>query len=155
MLQRIIIISSIALSFAMFNVLAKQVDAKDSESVIHIEEKAKAEKRKSKDLLDEYINFDGIAVVKFSAVWCGPCKKFVPVFEALAKELNEVAVDKKKMNIKYLAIDIDACSDVANQYKVRSVPTVIFFKNGKKVETITGFQSKQEMITTIKALAQK
>ncbi len=124
-----------------------------SEAVVHVEEKAKSSKRTPKALLDEYINFDGISVVKFSALWCGPCKQFAPIFETAAEEMKSITIDNKDIEIKYFAVDIDSCQDIADQYSVRSVPTIVFFKDGKKIASVTGYQSKDALIKKIKEIA--
>lgn len=76
------------------------------------------------------------AVVDFYATWCGPCKMFVPIFE-------EVSNDKNKNFIK---LDVDKHSDVAREYGVMSIPTIILFKDGKEAKRHTGFMSKDDFI---------
>ena len=74
------------------------------------------------------------AVVDFYATWCGPCKMFAPIFE-------EVSNDKE---INFVKIDVDNYSDIAREYGVMSIPTIILFKDGKEVKRHTGFMSKEE-----------
>ena len=74
-----------------------------------------------------------IEVKKFSASWCGPCKTLVPTF-------NEVK--NSYTGVTFTEYDIDERSDVAAQYAIRSVPTVIIEKDGAVVKRIMGAQSK-------------
>ena len=74
-----------------------------------------------------------IEVKKFSASWCGPCKTLAPIF-------NEVK--NSYTGVTFTEYDIDERSDVAAQYAIRSVPTVIIEKDGAIVKRIMGAQSK-------------
>ena len=74
----------------------------------------------------------------FSATWCGPCKVFKPV-------MNEIA--GKGYHVEF--IDIDSLSDLAQQYNVRSVPTVVIEENGKEVNRIIGAVSKQSIMENL------
>lgn len=96
--------------------------------------------------LDEYVqasnvehwddsNFDhaieeGIVVVDFYAEWCPPCRKFGPVFEQVAGELEGSALFGK--------VNVDNGRRVASQYSVSSIPTIILFKDGKEIQRKTG-----------------
>jgi len=73
-------------------------------------------------------------VVDFSAAWCGPCKQLTPIIDDLAKEYEgQVKVGK---------VDIDQSQEVAGRYGIMSVPTVLFFKGGEKVDTLVGLNAK-------------
>jgi len=74
-----------------------------------------------------------IVVKKFSASWCGPCQALRPIFE-------EVKV--RYSNVKFEEVDVDENYELASQYGVRSVPTVVIEKNGAEVSRFTGLQSK-------------
>jgi thioredoxin 1 len=74
-----------------------------------------------------------IEVKKFSASWCGPCKTLAPTF-------NEVK--NSYTGVTFTEYDIDDSSDIAAQYGIRSVPTVIIEKDGTIVKRMTGAQSK-------------
>ena len=74
----------------------------------------------------------------FSAVWCGPCKSFKPVMNEIAGEGHSVQF-----------VDIDQSQELAQQYNVRSVPTVIIEENGKEINRIVGAVSKQQVLSNI------
>lgn len=76
-------------------------------------------------------------LVDFWAPWCGPCKMIGPFIEESAKEF-----DKK---IKVCKINIDDNPKIATHYGVMSIPTLMFFKNGKVMDQIVGALSKQEL----------
>jgi thioredoxin 1 len=87
---------------------------------------------------NEVLNFDGVALVDFFAVWCGPCKMQGPIVDELEKEFAGQPVKIGK-------IDVDESNDLAQKYQVMSVPTLILFKNGEPVETMVGLQSKEAL----------
>ena len=68
-------------------------------------------------------------VVCFSAKWCGPCKNFVPVLQALATQ---------HPSIIFIKVDIDACEDIANEYNISSIPTTIIMRVGQTFEILSG-----------------
>ena len=74
----------------------------------------------------------------FSATWCGPCKTFKPV-------MNEVAGEGHSVQF----IDIDQSPELAQQYNVRSVPTVVVVENGSEVNRVMGAVSKQQILGTL------
>ena len=74
-----------------------------------------------------------LEVKKFSASWCIPCKQLTPV-------INEIK--SKFSNVRFEEYDVDEASDIASQFGIRSVPTVILVKDGKEVKRIVGAQSK-------------
>ncbi|MCX6245649.1 MAG: thioredoxin [Bacteroidetes bacterium] len=83
----------------------------------------------------------GIVLVDFWAAWCGPCKLMAPV-------LNDVAetVDGKATIAK---LNVDDHRATATQFKIRSIPTMILFKNGKEVTRFTGVKSKDTILKEI------
>lgn len=74
------------------------------------------------------------AVVDFYANWCGPCKMFGPIFEEVSGEKD----------INFVKIDVDKFSDIAREYGVMSIPTIILFENGMEIKRFTGFMSKEK-----------
>lgn len=85
---------------------------------------------------------DGLVLVYLTADWCGPCKSFGPILQDLAKT--------QQLNL--IKINIDEDSDLASEYNVRGIPTVLFFKNGELKETSTGNIPKSKLISIIEIL---
>lgn len=73
-------------------------------------------------------------VVDFWATWCGPCRMVAPIIEELAKEYDGKIVVGK--------CDVEECEDLALEYGIRNIPTVLFFKNGEVVDKMIGAQGK-------------
>lgn len=92
----------------------------------------------------EVLNSDLPVLVDFYADWCGPCKMMGPVVEEMAKQYDG------KMKVGKLNIDEEM--DIAQKYRVMSIPTFIFFKNGQAVETHVGSMSKDELEDKIKGM---
>ncbi len=98
------------------------------------------------------INFQGVAVVKFYATWCQPCKVYAPIFEQASQD-TEVTVGNKKIQIKYISIDIDKFSKVAAYCKVGPIPTTLFYKNGVLKETVRGRMTLDVLKNKIQQIA--
>lgn len=92
--------------------------------------------------LNRILGMQKPVVVKFSAQWCGPCRQFEPIFNS---------VSAQQSNVEFVKVDIDRSKDIASKYNVRSIPTTIFFKNGREVGRINGAPSKGEFINKIKS----
>lgn len=93
-----------------------------------------------KIIKDEDFNLEikeGIVVVDFYADWCNPCKMLAPIFEELASEMEGKA--------KFLKVDVAERRDIADRFKVRTIPTVLIFRKSNKVETIVGFTNKENL----------
>lgn len=73
---------------------------------------------------------EGLSVVDFWAVWCGPCRVIAPVIEQLAKEYDG--------KVRFAKLDVDNNQQTAMKYTIRSIPTLLFFKDGKPVDTVVG-----------------
>ena len=84
----------------------------------------------------EVLQTEGIVMVDFWAAWCGPCKMLSPIVDQIAEEHPEIKVCKVK---------IDEEPSLAIDYKVMSIPTLLVFKNGEKVNMSIGVQSKSDI----------
>ena len=94
--------------------------------------------------LESVVKDNNIALVDFWAPWCGPCRMLAPVLDQLAEEF------KDKANI--VKVDTDKNQDLAVNLGIRSVPTVMFFKNGVLIESIVGVKSKDFYISKLNEL---
>lgn len=93
----------------------------------------------SGDDFNQFIE-SGVVVVDFYADWCGPCKKLHPIFTQLAQNYQG--------KVRFAKINIDNARSIANQYNVKTIPTVILFKNGKEIKR-HGPGTKQQLINWI------
>lgn len=96
-----------------------------------------------------------VVMIKFSAHWCPPCKAWAPIVTSFAKNNKQITVNDKVLNIAYLAIDIDEYPSIANSYRVSSIPTALYFKEGKLVDRTTGSIAAKELAKKIEAVARK
>ena len=85
----------------------------------------------------------GCTVVDFSATWCGPCKMLAPVLEEVSEELTD---------IDFYNVDIDADADLAMEFGIMSVPTLLVMKDGEKKGILVGFKQKDALLEDIKKL---
>lgn len=87
------------------------------------------------------INDNGKVLVDCYATWCGPCKMLSPIIEQVASTTDDV---------KFYKLDIDEAEEVAGEYEIMSIPTLLFFKDGKLEATKVGFAPKEEIEEMIK-----
>lgn len=80
-------------------------------------------------------------LVDFFASWCGPCKIMSPIVDEVAEELKEKAVVGK--------LNTEEAQQIAQEYNIMSIPTVILFRNGEVKETLVGLQTKDKLIEII------
>jgi thioredoxin 1 len=79
---------------------------------------------------DEIEKAQGLAIVDFWAAWCGPCRMVAPVIEQLASE--------HAGTLKVAKMDVDANQQTSMKYNIRSIPSILFFKDGKHIDTVVG-----------------
>jgi len=85
----------------------------------------------------EVIGHNGVVMIDFWAVWCGPCRMIAPTVEELAKEYTG--------KIKVMKLNTDENPDIASRYKIMGIPTIIFFKNGQEADRIVGAVPKPQL----------
>ncbi len=84
-------------------------------------------------------------LVDFWAPWCGPCRALAPTIHSLATDLSGQA--------KIGQVDVDENPDLAAEYGVQSIPTLVFFKDGKQVDRIVGHAQREALESMLRALA--
>lgn len=94
--------------------------------------------------LEDILKDNKVVIIDFWAQWCGPCKAFGPIFEEVAKEKDGL--------VKFVKVDVDKNSKVAALYNIRSIPTVLFIKDGQVVKTRIGVMPKYELTETVDVL---
>lgn len=83
-------------------------------------------------------------MIDFWAVWCGPCRMLSPTVDEIAGEYEGKAVVAK--------CNVDDADEVAMQFRIRNIPTLLFFKNGELVERLVGVVSKQEITSILDSM---
>lgn len=92
----------------------------------------------------EVIKAQGLVMIDFWAPWCAPCRIISPTVEELSKEY----VGK----MKFLKLNTDENSDIASRYNIMGIPTLMFFKDGNKIDAIVGAIPKQQLKAKIDSL---
>jgi thioredoxin 1 len=93
---------------------------------------------------NEVLKAQGLVMIDFWAAWCGPCRMISPTVEELAKEYAG--------KIKVMKLNTDENSEIASRYKIMGIPTIMFFKDGAKLDHIVGVVPKQQLKTKIDSL---
>ncbi|MHB8881690.1 MAG: thioredoxin [Thermodesulfovibrionales bacterium] len=91
----------------------------------------------------EILQAKGLVMVDFWAVWCGPCRMIAPTVEELAKEYAG--------KMKVAKLNTDDNPDIASNYKIMGIPTLIFIKDGKQIDQIVGVAQKSQLKAKIDA----
>lgn len=98
----------------------------------------------SLNTFNDFIRDNDKVFVKFSASWCAPCKASHPVFEKLSTQFKLV---------KFVAVDVDSGSEIANKYNIKGIPAFIVIRNGQASTPVTGFDGSRTIQTLTTRLA--
>ncbi len=89
----------------------------------------------NEESFNKAIHSKNVVIVDFHAEWCGPCKTLGPIMEEVSNK-----------GIIVYSVDVDEHRSLAQEYSVSSIPTVLFFKNGKKVDQFVGVKEMEDII---------
>lgn len=90
----------------------------------------------------EVLDTDKTILIDFWASWCGPCKMLSPIIDEVANEVAD--------NIKICKVNIDEQQDLATQFGIMSIPTLVVIKNGQIINNSVGVRSKEEILEMLK-----
>jgi thioredoxin 1 len=91
----------------------------------------------------QMIKSDNLSVIKMGAIWCGPCRVLAPILQSVSEKFEDV---------NFGEIDVDNQPEIAREQSVRSVPTILFFKNGEIVDKMVGLQQAEVYESKINSL---
>ncbi len=84
----------------------------------------------------EVTNSEGLVIIDFWAPWCGPCKLLGPIFEKVSDEYDDV---------KFVKVDVDEAQDVAAEFNIMSIPTLVILKGGETLDQQMGALSEEQL----------
>ena len=91
----------------------------------------------------ELLQDEKLVIVDFWAVWCGPCRMLSPVLDEVEEEMPD--------KITVVKVNVDDADEIAMRYRIMSIPTLLFFKNGQVVDKTVGAMPKNVLIDKINA----
>lgn len=95
----------------------------------------------------EVLDSNQLVLLDFWASWCGPCKMMSPILDDVAAEVND--------QVRIGKVNVDEEQELAQQFKILSIPTLLFIKNGKIVKSEIGVRPKNQILSILKELADK
>lgn len=99
---------------------------------------------KDKVQFEELTSQDKLTVVDFFATWCGPCKMLAPVLVELAENMGD--------SINVVKVDIDQYNELASEFRVQSVPTIVYIKNGAEIARTVGYMDIDSLTEKVESL---
>ena len=97
----------------------------------------------NKESFKKVVNDTKPTLVDFWAPWCGPCLSLSPILEEIANDLGD--------SVGVYKVNIDENTDLAQEHGVRSIPTILVYKNGVLSDTLEGFKTKDELLSTLQS----
>ena len=94
----------------------------------------------------EVVKHKGFVIIDFWAEWCGPCKRAAPSFEELSKEMR---------SIRFAKLNVEEYPQLASSLGVMAIPTFIIYKDGKEIDRLSGFDSKESFKANIEKVVKK
>lgn len=98
-------------------------------------------KELSQENFSSIINSDKKVLIDCYATWCGPCRMLSPIIEMLAQE---------NTTCNFYKLDIDEAEEIAKEYEITAIPTILIFENGNLKNTLIGLKSKKEIEESLK-----
>ena len=95
------------------------------------------------DFEKEIINHKGYALVDFWATWCQPCRMMAPVLESAEQQLGD--------KINFVKVDVDEQQQLATEFDIMSIPTLVVFKDGKPVKRMSGYRPLDTFVEELKS----
>lgn len=98
------------------------------------------------DFEKEIINHKGYALVDFWATWCPPCRMMAPVLESAEQQLGD--------KINFVKVDVDEQQQLATEFDIMSIPTLVVFKDGKPVKRMSGYRPLDAFVEELKSIVE-